>query len=322
MKTKKLHVYSRIFMRESCAREFLENVRWPNGLECIYCFSKEDVYRLHGECKLFHCRKCRKKFSVTKGTVMESSHIPIRKWLLLTFLLCSDKKGISADFISRTMGFTYKTAWHLMHRIREGAQKDYSIIKALGGEGKVVEGDEIYVGNTGKQAPGARGWGHKEKIFSAVERDGQVYSFHVPRTDSATLLPIMLEYIHPDTRLMTDEAKVYIPIGKHFKEHGTVAHGKYQWKKDDDIYTNTVEGYYSTFRRGLCSIYQRPSPKYLQRYVEEFDFRYNSRKIGDTERMLIALGNMLKRRLPLKVLMDTTPYWQRGPDNNRLNNQI
>jgi transposase-like protein len=177
-----------IFHEEDKTREYLENIRWPDGPVCPHCGCKESMYRITGKSVrpgLWKCGKCRKQFTVTVGTLFEKSHIPIHKWLQAAFLMCSSKKGISSHQLHRMLDITYKSAWFLSHRLREAMKDPFFVM--LGGKGRIVEADETFWGNTGKQRFGARGYAHKEKIFSLVERKGKVRSFHVPKVNSATL---------------------------------------------------------------------------------------------------------------------------------------
>lgn len=202
-----------IYNDDNKAREHLEALRWKDGPVCPHCGVVGNAVTLKGESTragVWKCRDCEKPFSVTVGTLFERSHIPLSKWLLAVHLMSSSKKGISAHQLHRMLGITYKSAWFMCHRIREAmAPKNPS---PLGGKGKTVEADETYIGNKGKQTPGARGWAHKEKVLSLVERKGHVRSRHVPAVNAETLRPILNEQISADTRLITDEARVYIPL--------------------------------------------------------------------------------------------------------------
>jgi transposase-like protein len=289
-----------IFHDEGKAIEYLESVRWPDGPVCPHC-GGDKVYRMaaNKEKKMrpgrIRCKTCRKDFSVKVGTVFEDSHILLHKWLLATHLLISSKKGISAHQIHRTLGVTYKTAWFMMHRIRE-ALKDTFFTNKLGGKGKIVEADETYWGNRGKQHPGARGFAHKEKIFSLVERDGDVRSFHVPAVSGNTLKPIMRKQIEKDTHVITDEMGAYKDLDKEFDNHSTVCHSQNEYVRGP-IYTNTIENYFSILKRGLVGVYQHVGRQHLKRYIGEFDFRYNFRKIADEERRMVALQGIEGKRL-------------------------
>lgn len=294
-----------IFQDETTAREYLEAVRWPQGPFCPHCGEAEEIRKLEGKSHrpgLCQCRSCRKQFSVTVGTLFERSKIPLHKWLLATYLLTSSKKGMSTHQLHRMLGITYKSAWFMTHRIRE-AMREPTAKGDMGGEGSTVEADETFWGglNTKRRAQGkkGRGYQHKEKILTLVERNGRARSFHVPAVNADTLKPIIKEQIKAESALMTDEAGQYVPIGKEFASHGVTRHGIGEYVRGD-IHSNTVEGYFSILKRGLKGTYQHVSEKHLKRYLGEFDFRYNHRvKLGysDTERAEMALRGIQGKRL-------------------------
>jgi len=290
---------NQVFKDEDKARAYLELVRWPNGPICPHCGVINHAYALNGEAHrrgLYTCADCRKQFSVTVGTLFERSHVPLHKWLMAFHLLCSSKKGHSSHQIHRMIGVTYKTAWFMTHRIRE-AMKDPVFTKQLGGGGKTVEIDETFWGphKRGNRDFGGR---KKEKVFSLVERDGQVRSFHVESVGAKTLKPIMREQIAKDTHIMSDDSSAYDHADKHFLSHGVIKHSHRIYVSDRGrIHTNTIEGYFSILKRGLSGVYQHVSKRHLRRYVGEFDFRYNNRKISDTERTAIALRQTAGKRL-------------------------
>jgi transposase-like protein len=288
------------FTDETAAREYLEKLRWPEGPVCPHCGTVNHAYATKRP-GLYRCasKECRKDFSVTVGTVYERSKIPLHKWLLASYLLCSSKKGMSSHQLHRMLGVTYKTAWFMTMRIRE-AMTDGYFSGPLGGNGKAVEVDETYFGNEKPKAtPTARGGDHKMKILSLVEREGRVRSHHVPSVNAKTLAPIMKEQIAQDTHLMTDDAAVYLKIGQHFAEHSSVNHSAGEYVRGA-ISTNTVESYFAILKRGLIGTYHHVSPEHLRRYVGEFDFRYNNRSalgVEDKERADIVLKNIAGKRL-------------------------
>jgi transposase-like protein len=294
------------FTNEDAAREALEGVRWANGVFCPHCGSFDSVVRLGGKAGeegRWHCRDCRKKFTVTVGTVYERSHIPLHKWLLATHLMASSKKGISAHQLHRMLGITYKSAWFMAHRIRE-AMTDTDTTP-VGGAGKPVEVDEVYIGPTtyspnkvGEMRPD-RGMKGKRKVVTLVERGGKACSYHVQRVTAENIGEILNRHVRPDTRLMTDEGKYYREPGKEFFMHERVNHKAKEYVRGD-VYTNTVEGFFSIFKRGLNGVYQHVSEAHLQRYLTEFDFRYSNRvKLGvdDKERAAKALKGAEGKRL-------------------------
>jgi transposase-like protein len=296
------------FQDADAAREYLEAIRWPEGPVCPHCGLMGEAYRLVGKggkkgekarAGLLKCAGCRKQFSVTVGTVFERSKIPLNVWLQATFLLCSSKKGMSSHQLHRTLGVTYKTAWFMSHRIRE-AMRELNPPK-MGGGGGFVEADETFWGNKGKNKrqggkPPARGWHHKEKIFSLVERGGKVRSWHVDKVNAATLRPIIREQVHADTHIRTDEGSHYHGIGEHFASHETVTHSIHEYVRGD-AHTNVIENYFSILKRGMNGIYQHCGKAHLKRYVGEFDFRYNHREISDPERTDTALAGIEGKRL-------------------------
>lgn len=293
-----------IFTDESKAIEYLEQQRWNGDPICPHCGGMGRAHRITGKSArkgLIFCGHCRKQFTVTIGTIMESSHVPINKWLLAFHLMCSSKKGISAHQLHRMLGVTYKTAWFINHRIREVFDQSGNNDK-LGGEGKTVEVDETFW-NKLKDVPKAKaGFMHKEKIFSVLERDGEVRSFRVTGVSGKVLKPIIKAQVHKDTDIRSDEWGGYKDLDQHFKSHEVVRHGKGQYVRAGNIHTNTIEGFFSILKRGLNGVYQHVMSHHLQRYITEFDFRYTYRKVNDTERFNIALslieGKRLYYRLP------------------------
>lgn len=288
-----------IFHDAAKAREYLESVCWPNGAVCPHCHNTENVYKLNGKAHrdgLYKCSKCHKQFTVTVGTLFERSKVSLDKWLMTAYLLCASKKGHSSHQIHRMIGVTYKTAWFMTHRIRE-AMKDPVLKRQLGGPCKAVEVDETFWGNKKKRKGSkGRGYHHKEKIFSLVERGGRVRSFHVPAVTARTLRPIMREQIHEDSVIMTDDMDSYKGVKNDFLGHGVCRHSTKEYVRGA-IHTNTIENYFSILKRGLTGIYQHVGEKHLRRYIGEFDFRYSNRHVSDTERTVIALRGIVGKRL-------------------------
>ncbi|MCW5752683.1 MAG: IS1595 family transposase, partial [Alphaproteobacteria bacterium] len=240
-------------------------------------------------------------FSVTVGTVFERSHVPLHKWLLATHLLTSSKKGISAHQLHRTLGVTYKTAWFMAHRIRE-AMKEANP-EPMGGGGQPVEADETFTGPSGYEFTSEKGWakkagtGDKYKVVTLVERDGRARSFHVKSLKARNLRPILVRNVKRSAQLITDEASHYKAVGREFRSHHSVNHSVGEWKRGKTIHTNTVEGYFSIFKRGMRGIYQHCGEQHLQRYLTEFDFRYSHRKVDDQTRAVFALKGIHGKRL-------------------------
>jgi transposase-like protein len=298
------------FKTPATAREYLELLRWPNGPVCPHCGSVDKGhYELSGKAHrpgLWKCRDCRSQFTVTVGTVFERSKIALNVWLQAVYLLCASKKGMSAHQLHRILGVQYKTAWFMAHRIREAMKSDPSG-GMLGGGGKIVEVDETYFGNKDdvrqprKGEPRRRGPRLLEKraIVSLVERNGQVRSFHMPSIKHAELKQTLLSQINKDTHLMTDEATRYWNLGKEFAQHSSVNHGRKEYARGN-VTTNTVEGFFSILKRGLIGTYHHVGESHLQRYVTEFDFRYNHRSalgVTDMQRTEAALVRIAGKRL-------------------------
>jgi transposase-like protein len=301
------HLNQPHFQDSHKAREYLARLRWPNGPVCPHCgVESPDHYELKGKAHrpgLFKCKDCREQFSVTVGTVFERSKISLNIWLQAVFLLCSSKKGMSAHQLHRTLGVTYKTAWFMAHRIREAMKPENGgILGGAGGSG-IVEADETYWGNNkqgyraGKFAGGVTT--SKMKIFTLVERNGKSRSFHVPNVTGKTLKPIMLKHIDQKAHVMTDEASVYARLDSDFPKHSTVIHSKGEYARGN-VTTNTVEGFFSILKRGLVGTYHHVSEAHLQRYCDEFDFRYSTRsalEVTDKQRTDLALKGIAGKRL-------------------------
>lgn len=291
------------FTNEEAAREHLEAIRWPDGPVCPHCGCLDKGSRVQGgRAGLVFCNACRKQYTVTVGTVFERSKIPLHTWLYANHLLCSSKKGISSHQLSRTLGVTYKTAWFMAHRIRAAMAPSESA-PPIGGEGKTVEADEMYIGHkVGKRkAPGSGGYGHKRAILALVERNGAVRSFAIDEPTRYEIRPIMDQTIHfATTKVYTDGSNVYrfMPT----TQHESVDHSKeyVRYKDGRKIHTNTVEGVFSIFRRGMTGTYQHCGEQHLNRYLAEFDFRYSNRQslgINDDARADIALKAIEGKRL-------------------------
>lgn len=292
-----------IFTDPDTARAHLESVRWAEGVYCPHCGGVDRIKRLEGKKHrpgLYQCGDCRKQFTVTVGTVFERSKVPLNKWLLATFLMASSKKGMSAHQLHRTIGVTYKTAWFMFHRIREAMRSGE--FSPMGGGGGAVEADETFIGNdpTRPKKKGQRHYHHKMKVVTLVDRDsGRAKSFVVDSISQKTLVPILNENLDREARLMTDEAGWYVVAGRQFADHESVRHRADEYVRGD-VTTNTVEGYFSIFKRGMKGVYQHCGKQHLHRYAAEFDFRYNHRianGVDDAERGQIALRGATGKRL-------------------------
>ena len=298
------------FQNDEAARELIEGIRWPEGPVCSHCGSVNHAYAVKGRAGLYRCAEaeCRKDFTVTTGTVMERSKVPLHKWMAAFYLMNASKKGVSAHQLHRALGITYQSAWFMCHRIRE-AMRDGGLAP-MGGGGKVVEADETYFGPTEnprvspqrKGRPykvGSRGPRDKRAIVALVERGGNIRSFHVAVADKATVSKIVMENVAKDSRLHTDESKLYFGAGEHFAAHETVKHSAGEYVRGD-VYTNSIEGAFSIFKRGMKGVYQHCKEKHLHRYLAEFDFRYNHRiKLGysDIDRTRAAIKGVEGKRL-------------------------
>jgi transposase-like protein len=268
------------FQNEEAAFAYVESKLWPSGPECHHCSVVGQAGRLQGKTTrpgLWKCYACRKPFTVRMGSVFESSHVPMTIWLQAMYLMCASKKGISTRQLQRMIGCGLKTAWFLGHRIREAMKETHQFFdEPLGGPWRVVESDETYIGRKAESRafePPAR----KQSVMTLVERGGAVRSFHVPHVTAANLQPIIAKHVHTDSRYMTDTSWVSASLGFPFKgRHQTVNHSKDEYVRGD-VYTNTVEGYFSILKRGIYGVYQHVSEAHLQRYLTEFDFRYSNR---------------------------------------------
>lgn len=304
MTARKTNLKDPIYHDEDAARAHLETLLWPQGPVCPRCGVTEDrITKLQGASTrpgVYKCKDCRKPFSVTVGTVMERSHVPLSKWVLAAHFMAASKKGMSAKQLERMMGVTYETAWFLFHRLRE-CPKDYAPT-ALGGEGKYVEADESYVGgkeankHVSKRNSKKIGGMGKQVVFALVERGGRARSFHVANVTGKTLAPILRTHVRRESALMTDEAGQYRNVGLEFASHGTVNHGKDEYVRGD-AHSNTVEGYFSILKRGVYGTFHSISEAHLHRYLSEFDFRYSTRDLADVERAEELLRGAKGKRL-------------------------
>jgi transposase-like protein len=298
---------------EDNARKLFETIRWPEGPVCPHCGEINNAGKLKARPSskkpvrkgVWKCYGCCEQFTVTVGTVFEDSHIPLNRWILASYLLCASKKGMSAHQIHRMTGISYKTVWFMMHRLRF-AMTQHGMIEKLRG---VVEIDEVWIGPKEKWS-GLRGTGHPESkkrpVVSLMERrenGSSVRSFPVERVTLENIKPIMREHVEVGTRIQTDEATVYHWIHDDFPDHDVVTHKKREYSRHENgrhITTNTVEGFFGLVRRGVFGTYHHWGRGYLQQYLNEFDFRYNHRKVNDSERTMLMLKATEGKRLTLR----------------------
>jgi transposase-like protein len=291
---------AKVLQDETAAYAWVEARVWPKGPVCPHCGGVDRISKMGGKSTrigTYKCYQCRKPFTVKVGTVFESSHVPMRLWLQAMFLLCSSKKGISSNQLHRTLGVTLKTAWFMSHRIREAMR--VVGVNPMGGAGGIVEADETFIGRQEGQAKRRAGFGHKNAVLTLVERGGRARSFHVDGVRVADIAPLVRKNIARESRLMTDEATQYREVGQEFSSHETVIHSQEEYVRGD-AYTNTVEGYFSIFKRGMKGIYQHCSEKHLHRYLSEFDFRYSNRVrlgVDDVTRTENAIKGIVGKRL-------------------------
>lgn len=293
------------FNDEAAAYAFVEAHLWPDGPVCPHCGVIGKAGRLQGKSNrpgLWKCYACRKPFTVKIGTIFEASHIQMRDWLCAIHLICSSKKGISANQLHRTLGITLKSAWFMAHRIRE-AFKPAGRQEPMGGEGGFVEMDESYIGRKQDVAKPAGGYHHKHAIVSLVERGGRVRSLYMPKMGKVDVKDVVRNHVSTKAHLRTDESVLYFGIESEVASHATVNHSIDEYVRGDAS-TNTVEGVFSIFKRGMVGTYQHCGVQHLQRYLNEFDFRYSNRKalgIDDEGRSVKALKGASGKRLTYRT---------------------
>jgi transposase-like protein len=323
------------FTNEDAAWAHYETVRWPDGPVCAKCGSVNNATRLEsktvkrarklkdGSTKevswtrrgVHRCKDCGEQFTATVGTIFEDSHIPMHKWLFAMHLVCASKKGMSAAQLHRMLGFgSYRTAWFMLHRIRE-AMAERGSVQKLGGEGSggIVEADETYYGKVEnpseyttkghkfRRSKAGKGPSNKRAVVALIERGGKARVFHVATANKITVEKIVRENVAKEARLHTDESRLYPVVGKEFAAHERVHHSRGEYVRDD-VHTNTAEGFFGIFKRGMYGVYHHCGERHLHRYLSEYEFRFNTRtKLGvtDKERAAIALKGTVGKRLTL-----------------------
>jgi transposase-like protein len=300
------------FTDEKAAFATLEGIIWPKGPICPLCGGVERINRLEGvrskpskrspegveRIGLWKCYQCRGQFTVRKGTIFEDSHLPLHQWFQAAYLMCSSKKGVSSNQLHRTLGCTLKTAWFVAHRLREAMAE--GALNPFGSGGGAVEADETYIGRWRRKGEKELGGDHKMKVLTLVDREtGKAKSTVMGNINSGTVAKVVLQNVAREARLMTDQAGFYNMVGAFQAGHQSVNHSIEEYRRGD-AYTNTVEGYFSIFKRGMKGVYQHCQEKHLHRYLAEFDFRYSHRAakgVDDSERMTKALLGAVGKRL-------------------------
>ncbi|NJM50621.1 MAG: IS1595 family transposase [Sphingomonadales bacterium] len=289
------------FHSEEAAFAYVEARVWAEGPVCPHCGGFDRIGKMGGKSTrvgLYKCYQCRKPFTVRIGTIFESSHVPLNIWLQAMYLIAGSKKGISSNQLHRTLGVTLKTAWFMSHRIREAMRDDN--MDMFGGEGGEVQADETYIGNIAEKAPKARGFAHKMRVVSLLDkRTGKTRSFYAPSKSLPTVSQIVRDNVDQESHLVTDEARYYWRVGKEFAGHTKVFHGTGNYFKDGRT-TNDIEGFFSIFKRGMRGVYQFCNERHLHRYLAEFDFRYSNRVAlgyNDADRADTMLKGIVGKRL-------------------------
>ena len=288
------------FHSEEAAFAYVEARVWPEGPVCPHCGGFDRIGKMGGKSTrvgLHKCYQCRKPFTVRMGTIFESSHVPLNIWLQAMYLIAGSKKGISSNQLHRTLGVTLKTAWFMSHRIREAMRTEGGL---MGGNGGIVEVDEAYIGQKAGAWRGKGGFRHKMRVVSLIDRrTGEARSVDANSMVAGEVASIVRANVHRETRLVTDESGFYKYLGREFASHETVLHGNREYARGD-VTTNTVEGFFSIFKRGMRGVYQFCNEKHLYRYLAEFDFRYSNRVAlgyNDNDRADTLLSGIVGKRL-------------------------
>ncbi len=296
------------FHSEEAAYAYVEARIWPNGATCPHCGGFDRIGKMGGKSTrigAYKCYQCRKPFTVKIGTIFESSHVALHIWLQAMYLIAGSKKGISSNQLHRTLGVTIKTAWFMSHRIREAMRDGNPGL--LGGTGGRVEVDETYIGYKDgvTKAPGKGGSAHKLRVVSLVDRDtGKARSISANTLVRDEVAQIVRANVAKEAKLTTDESRLYSAVGREYASHDFTTHGRREYVRGD-VTTNTVEGFFSIFKRGMRGIYQHCNEKHLHRYLAEFDFRYSNRVAlgyNDADRANAMLIGITGKRLTYQTV--------------------
>ena len=286
-----------IFTDEAKATKHMEADRWQDGAYCPHCGSL-NVHKMAGKTQagMFLCNACREKFTVRTGSIFARSHIPLRKWIMATYLMAASKKGMSALQLSRMLGLSYESTWFMCHRIRESMKP--ASPAPIGGNNKIVESDETMIGGKTKNRAHAKKEPKKRSVLTLVERNGDSRSFHVANVKAKTLREKIVTTVSRKSHLMTDELATYEKVGKEFANHGTVNHSADEYVRlGGFIHVNTAECRFSLMKRAVFGTHHSISEAHLPRYLAEWDFKWNTRKMTDGERAAIALKGIEGKRL-------------------------
>jgi transposase-like protein len=284
------------FADQAKATDYLIRMRWPNGIRCAHC-NHAKVYEMKKTVKIYKCAQCRKQFSATKGTIFENSAIPLQKWFIAMYLIASHKKGISSCQLARDLSLTQKSAWFVLHRVRFVFQTGTFVHS----KDAIIEIDETFVGGDTKNKHEHKiernDKGHaistKTPVIGILERGGKITTKAVKNTHKKTLLPEIYDNVEPGTKIMTDDYPGYKDLAKIY-DHQTVNHSEKEYVRGN-VYTNGIENFWSLFQRGVIGIYHHTSTKHLDKYLDEFEFRFNTRKNSEGERFGKAVSLVSKR---------------------------
>ncbi|MBC3758126.1 IS1595 family transposase [Hyunsoonleella sp. SJ7] len=290
------------FTTDEICEEYLAVLRWNGEPTCAYCESNK-VKALNGKTRRYKCYGCKKQFSVKVGTIFHDSKISLRKWFVAVYLVTAHKKGISSHQLARDLKITQKTAWFVLQRIREVYKPDNEKFT------NEVEIDESWIGgkeknkHANKKTKASQGRSTKTKtpVLGILERNGKVYAIPVKDTRTPTLVPIMVNKVEEGSKIYTDEYRAYKFLGN-FYEHSFVRHSASQYV-DGVVHTNSIENFWSHLKRGIDGIYHHVSKKHLDKYINEYTFRFNNRNLSEGSKFDVAIANGVNKRLDYKTLI-------------------